>query len=258
MNMYSISRKADMQGKDAMEEKQAGSTTLAESLSSFGNTLNPEEQSALRKVLAVAIPELIPNNGSLPSELDAAVKFATVCECLRSLQPFSRRIPENGIVFHGRPSWLTDTLLSKLQIEAEETRPSAIVQHGHFLGKGGLLADQLAFDEGVLQWVIRYAGTSKPTGIASYIHYEQEGDGLYPHVDTDIFAINVLVMLKHVYPSHGPVSETCVYPNGNRVEKYDLKPGETIMMFGGSVVHARLPLQKGEMVRIVTFGFQPM
>jgi hypothetical protein len=56
----------------------------------------------------------------------------------------------------------------------------------------------------LVELVNKYAPNMAPTGIASYLFYDQEGLGLSPHIDTEIFTLNAILMLKHEYASLPP------------------------------------------------------
>ena len=39
-----------------------------------------------------------------------------------------------------------------------------------------------------------------PTEIGSYLYYNKAGDHLYLHVDTEVFGVNMIIMLRHDFP----------------------------------------------------------
>jgi hypothetical protein len=42
------------------------------------------------------------------------------------------------------------------------------------------------------------------------------------------------------------------------VQRVDLQPGEILLFYGGSVVHARTPVAQEEAVAVLTAGFRPL
>ncbi|WP_150123925.1 hypothetical protein [Methyloversatilis sp. RAC08] len=94
-----------------------------------------------------------------------------------------------------------------------------------------------------------------PTGVASYIYYDGEGHGLDPHIDTEVYEINVIVMLEHVLPVSGEPSHLLIYENDVVPNRVLLVPGEVLILNAGSVVHAREDMARGEKVSILTVGF---
>jgi hypothetical protein len=99
-----------------------------------------------------------------------------------------------------------------------------------------------------------YSGV-EPTGVASYIYYDGQGHGLDPHVDTEVYEINVIVMLEHVHPIDAEPSHLLIYEDDVLPNRVLLAPGEVVVLNAGSVVHAREDMASGERVSILTVGF---
>jgi hypothetical protein len=193
-----------------------------------------------------------------PSGGGANSAFGAVTATLARLQPYSARIPANGIVYRGRPEIMTDELLSSLQREARELRPTALPYEEHFLGCGAPVANELAVSPGLVELVKAHAGPVEATGVASFLFYDQEGQGIEPHIDTDVFALNVLTMLRHdVREGQQTRSTLVMFPPNAEPEPIDLQPGGMVIFFAGSVAHGRTKIEAGESVAILTFGFRP-
>ena len=234
------------------------SIDLADKLKAFNNGLSEPEKANFKLILGLSAGGLI-TDMRRPEKLDEAVAIDTVTETLSKLQPYSNRISKNGIAYKGRPQFVTDQLLKDLQEEALSIRGAAIRFDEHFLGCGAPIANELAVSKELVDFVQVHTGKVKPTGVASFLFYDEEGQGIDPHIDTDIFSLNVLLMLSHEEsrnPNHD--SALFVFPPGERPEKINLLPGEIVIMFAGSIAHGRQRMKRGESVSILTFGFHPL
>lgn len=234
------------------------SLSLANKFKVFNNDLSEAEKANFKLLLGLSASGLI-TDMQRPEKPGAAVAIDTVTETLSKLQPYSGRIAKNGIAYKGRPQFMTDKLLEDLQIEAISIRSEALRFDEHFLGCGAVTANKIAVSKEFVDFVKLYAGDVKPTGVASFLFYDEEGQGIDPHIDTDIFSLNVLLMLAHEdsrNPDHD--SALFVFPPGEQAEKIDLLPGEIVIMFAGSIAHGRQRMKKGESVSILTFGFHPL
>ena len=229
---------------------------LSEKLRAFNSTLSEAEKANFKLILGLAAGGLAPDFAKPTTEAGTRA-FDTVGETLAKLQPYNKRIARNGIAYRGRPPLMTDSLLASLQEEATALRPSALRFDEHFLGCGAPIANQLAVSSILTNFVRVHAGDVKPTGIASFLYYDEPGQGIEPHIDTDIFSLNVLLMLSHDH-TQGSRSSLVVFPPRSDPERFDLIPGEMVIMFAGSMTHGRERMQAGESVSILTFGFHPL
>jgi hypothetical protein len=233
------------------------SETLAQKLNSFHAELTEAEQANFKLILGLAAGGLA-TNLQRPSEMNASHAFDTVSQTLATLQPYSKRITHNGIAYRGRPTFMTEELLRSLQREAGALRPRARKCDEHFLGCGAPIANDLAVSQLLCKFVESHAGDVKSTGIASFLYYDEIGQGIDAHIDTDIFSLNVLLMLRHQPPRLGRKSALILLPPKAPVERVELEPGEIIIMFAGSIAHGRERMKLGEQVNILTFGFHPL
>jgi hypothetical protein len=232
-------------------------TYLSEKLKQFNGSLTEAEKVNFKLLLGLAAGGLAPEFAKPKDRLQAA-SFDTVTDTLAGMQPYSKRIPRNGIAYRGRPALITPRLLADLQQEARTLRPSAQRFEEHFLGCGAPIANELAVSPELISFVREHAGEVEPTGIASFLYYEEAGQGIEPHIDTEVFSLNVLLMLEHRYSGRLSRSALVVFPPFGEPERLDLMPGEVVVMFAGSVAHGREPMQEGESVSILTFGFHPL
>ena len=229
---------------------------IVDKLDALCQGLSPAEQANYKLLMGLAASGLSPSFDNTMTRRDAEA-FQTVTQCLTNFQPYKDRMTKNGIAWRGRPDFMTNELLAALQRESAETRRTAYAYDNHFVGAGAPIANELALSKDLKELVRTHAGDVLPTGIASYLYYDREGQGIPPHIDTDIFSLNVLLMLKHV--GHGE-KRSClvVFPTHDYSERIDLEPGEVVILFAGSITHAREYMTAGEEVGILTFGFHPL
>jgi hypothetical protein len=229
---------------------------LPERLRQFTEGLTPAERANFKLILGLAAGGLAPAFERPMQPLKAAA-FDAVSDSLVKMQPYSARIASNGVAYRGRPGFISGERLLALQREAIELRPSANRFDEHFLGCGAPIADELALSTELTTFVRRYAGDVSPTGVASFLYYDEAGQGIGPHIDTDIFSLNVLLMLSHM--RQGPGGSCLVLmPPRSEPERIDLREGEMVIFFAGSVAHGRERIGDGEAVTILTFGFHPL
>jgi hypothetical protein len=223
--------------------------SMLDKFTALSERLDAHELDNYKLLLGIAAGGLAPH-GHMPtpgSEKDRA--FDLVLRCLAKIQP-------TGVLWRGRPDFMDDQLLGGLQREAELGRSHAITHDRYFLGCGGPIADRLAKSRELTELVDSFAEDMEATGIASYLWYDAPGCGLSPHIDTEVFTLNVILMLSHQYPPGEP-SHLVLYPVGEKAERVLLRPGEILLLYAGGTVHAREDVQPGEAVSLLTFGFRP-
>ena len=151
---------------------------------------------------------------------------------------------------------MTDELLSKLQNEAVRLRSTALRFHDHFVVSGAPLAREVGFSSQLHELIQAHADYVAPTAKANYLYYDKVGLGIDPHVDNESFSLNAVLMLQHEYEQDP--SALVIYPPNSAPERIFLVPGEMIVLFADSIVHARERMAPNERVTIVGFGFQPI
>lgn len=222
-------------------------SVLDNKLSRFVDALTEDEKDAYRILLNHAAGGL---GGSRDAEGEE-VRDSAFRAVLTSLRQFSPA----DVLWRSRPSFLSASLLNALQAEAEAGKADAVPTERHLLGCGGSIADAFAVSPELVRLMDGLVPGITPTGIASYIHYDWEGAGIEAHVDTDIFAVNAIIMLKHEFRSDP--SHLVLYPPGRPPERIQLAVGEMIVIDAAGLVHEREPMRAGESVSILTIGFQP-
>lgn len=222
----------------------------------FIRCLSLEERQVMKSMLSNQIVNYFDKNNSLVLDEELTLeRFHLFAEMLRMITPHSDTIPTNGIAYCGCPAWVTENLLISLQEEAYRRREQPLDRLDHFLGCGGPTADALSVSPEVLEFVAKYVGSVSPTGIASYLYYDHPGLGIRPHVDTEVFSVNLMLMLRHEFDADLEPSATVVFPAYCKPEHYHLQVGEAMIMYGSSVIHTRSIVQHGEDIHLLTIGF---
>ncbi|CCO49773.1 conserved hypothetical protein [Vibrio nigripulchritudo SOn1] len=226
---------------------------LNQKLIDFEKSLSPGELANFKLLLGISAGGLSPNI----YDKETTPEFDFVAKYISETQPYSYKKDKTGIAWVGRPEFMTDELLKSLTDESKVKRTTAIDYTDHYLGCGGVIADKLSISNELVDFIKIHVGDIKPTGIASYIYYDKEGQGISPHIDTDVFSLNVLIMLEHIVVNDTP-SNLVMFPYEAEPIKVKLTPGDMIIMFSGSTAHGRELLANGEKVSILTLGFHPL
>jgi len=210
------------------------------------------ERANLKLILGLSAGNLVPTESAV-----AAESRQVVSETLELLCPYDVADPR-GLQYKGRPEFLTDELFDELLAESAGKRDVAIPFDEHYLGAGGRVADQVSTSSELAALVESVVPGAETTGIASYLYYKDAGQGIDPHIDTDIFSLNVLMMLEHRLPADGvtPSALHMHYPDGSS-ERVQLRPGEVVIFLAGTQAHSRTRIATDESVSILTFGFMP-
>lgn len=215
---------------------------------------NEAEREGTKILLALAASTLARGSGKTQQVCDPQV-LSIAMKTLLLLQPHHERIPSNGIVWRGRPAFLKQDRLKKLQVDAAEARRRAIQLKWRALARAGRVATQLAISRPLIDLVETHAGTCESTGRAAYVYYDSPGQGVYPHVDASSYALTALFIVRHDYRD-APQSHHLHFLADGHTERFDLQPGEMMLFYGGSVVHARTPVAQEEVVVVLTAGFR--
>jgi hypothetical protein len=226
---------------------------------SFINSLTQVEKLAYKTLLVGQVEKFFGPDHEFSIDTggnDFVVKFNSIARLLRELTAHAEGIPENGIAFKGKLPWMTADLLVSLQRESEQELNASMDRTDHLLSCGGAIADRLAIDNKVIAFVSKFAGGAvRATGIASYMYYKTAGSGIKPHIDTEVFSLNLMLKLKHQPPHNGLPSTTIVFPASACPEKHHLPVGEAMLLHGSAVLHARTPVGVGEDITLLTIGF---
>ena len=225
-------------------------------ISRFISRLTADERDVMREQLSSRIAGFFDAKNELAlTKEKTGRQFDELARLLRYFGPKGGDVPANGIGFRGFASWLTPELLQRLRAEADVRRSEPLDRIDHFLGCGGRIADELTVAPSVTEFIEEHIGPVIPTGVASYLFYEKKGLGIRPHVDTNIFSVNLMIMLRHDV-SETERSATVVFPSASSAEQHRLEVGEVMILYGSSVVHTRSLLAEGETVHLLTIGYR--
>jgi hypothetical protein len=162
--------------------------------------------------------------------------------------------PADGIYFVGHPAWLTEEKLTSLQQEAARQRVSAEHIRAQYFGDIGPVAEELMASAGLREFVTANSAPARPSGFANYRYYDIPESQVRPHVDNDNFALNVIIMLAHVYGAERR-SGLLLFPRGpDDPVAIGLEPGEVILFNARDVIHARTPISDDGRERAVNLG----
>ncbi|MBM9504220.1 hypothetical protein [Actinacidiphila acididurans] len=227
-------------------------SALGRRLADLHRSLTPAEQANLKLILGLSAGRLVPDKDPGSEQGRRAVS-----EALEILCPYDVADPR-GIQYRGRPDFLTGDVLTSLIDEARDVGRTAVPFDEHYLGCGGPIADRIATSRELADVVASVVPGAEATGIASYLFYRDPGQGIIPHIDTDIFSLNVLMMLAHEIPQ-GPGEPSALYMHfaDGTEQRLQLTPGEVVIFLAGTQAHSRTPIRAGERVTILTFGFMP-
>jgi hypothetical protein len=227
-------------------------------IQAFVRELSFVEREVFRRRLSSWIPAFFDDANQLRCHDEShRLMFMRLATTLRVLADANAPIPLNGVAYKGDAPWLTEGLLDQLVAEAAARRHVPLDRIDHFLGCGGALADQLAKSPDVNRFVARFCGPVLSSGIASYLYYDRPGLGIRPHVDTSVFSMNLMIMLRHDRGIEER-SATLVFPSDAVTERLSMRVGEVMIMHGHGVIHARSLLAPGETVHLLTIGFKPV
>lgn len=213
---------------------------------------------ALKNLLGIAASGL-PNDGSLPTEMSELQAFQGVQRCLYDLRkPTRPKLRPDGILWRGRPDFLSDQMLAELIAEVEEWRPRAEIQKwGQYISPGGEHVAAFASSPALLEMMRELVGEVKERSFPSCLYYDEGGAHIKPHVDTDNFCVNVNLMLRHCFKDQRS-STLVIYPYNSEPLHVELEVGEMLILYADCVVHTRTPISEGEIIRNITFGYQPL
>jgi hypothetical protein len=228
--------------------------------------LQLEERDALKYTLALVAAGKLVNTFDIPVQSRNLESFSRSLRHLANLQPFSDRVPPFGLVYIGRPDFMTDDLVQALREEAalyrSRARPIAAGDPLQFLYQsdthaGELLSEQLAESKQVKDLVETHTGAVDRSYVTSYIYYDQPGHCSKPHIDNYFTSVTAMVGLRHDSISGVLSSSSVIYwPDRPRLN-YQLRPGEVAIFFGVSVLHGRTPVVAGETVHSLLLSFRP-
>jgi hypothetical protein len=218
--------------------------SLVEKIVALTTDLSGEELAKCKLLLGVAAGGLAPH-GQAPGDAASAAALKTVIRCLSKMQP-------SGIAWRGNPDFIDEPTMDRVRAEAAVRRTDAEKVDRYLLAAGRSHAKSLIESESFNQFLRTNFPALKPSGLATYIYYEGAGSGLDPHLDSDSFSVNLILVLEHNYQTNP--SHLVVYGSDSEPERILLAPGEAVILYAGSTIHAREDLQENERVTLLTIG----
>jgi hypothetical protein len=225
---------------------------LAEKLLRLNDSLSRLEWFNMNLLMSVAVGGIAPRGG-LPADGVRLDAWNAGLQVLGEMHP-------SGLRLVGRAPFMTDAVLGELQAEAAAQARISHRTGAQELSPGGPRAVALSSDPAVIDHLSEAVGHRvAPTEIGSYLYYNRAGDHLYPHVDTDIFSVNLITMVEHAVPAGMQIekgSALTIFTPGNELRRVPLKAGESAVLLASGTVHGRETIAAGESVTILTIGFR--
>ncbi|PGT83467.1 MULTISPECIES: 2OG-Fe(II) oxygenase [Bacillaceae] len=234
----------------SLDTLQKSKNELLSDINELITGMDMAEKINMQLLLSLAVGGLAPNNNKGSDEISENA-FNIAVELMTQFR-------DAGLVKYERPSFMTNELLNALIKESKEVRKIAVRPGKHYLSPAGKVAEELALSNELVQYVNDALGYKViPNEISSYLYYEEPGDGIPAHVDSDVFSINCIIGLSHEMGDHveNP-SSLVVYSNDGKPKRILLKPGELVLLLAGGSVHEREPVVEGEKVSILTVGLR--
>jgi hypothetical protein len=227
-----------------MEVAVAEIDSLVEKILALSASLSPDELAKCKLLLGVAAGGLAPR-GQAPIDAARAAALKTVIRSLAKMQP-------TGIAWRGKPEFLDEPTLTALRSEATSRRVHAEKVDRYLLAAGRSQTTQLIESSAFNEFIEWQFDDLRPSGLATYIYYEGLDSGLDAHLDSDSFSVNLILVLEHNY-SADP-SRLVIYNEDCQPERILIAPGEGVILYAGSTIHAREDLKQDENITLLTIG----
>jgi hypothetical protein len=233
------------------------------SVISFVSKLSPDERDVFKHQLSLASTRELENGFEVSRDPEKRTRFSRYLRQITAIQPFRERVPEFGIVYRGRPNFMTDSLVQDLRNESIRFRPHARMNLKQLIfqvdtPKEDTVSECLAESDELHRFVAQHAGPCFQSFITSYIYYDFAGQCSEPHVDNAFTSITAMVGLRndHADPA-APTSSSIVYWPDRAPMEFGLEPGEMAIFFGVCVLHGRTPIGTGDSVHSLLLSFRP-
>ncbi|MDQ2866855.1 MAG: hypothetical protein M3R59_00335 [Verrucomicrobiota bacterium] len=202
-----------------------------------------EQDRGLRILLAYVTIALAPDN-VVPSAPLPRAAWDLAVELFENL--FAAQVKAIGALA------CVESRLSQLQHDAVAGMQVGRLASGQRPGSAGC---DLAVDREFIDAISRKLRKKLAPGyMARHLFYAKAGDHIWPHPDDPKFAATVLTCISHQLPAGAARrSAFLAYRADGSVERYEIKPGETLAVEPGRV-HAREPVVAGEEVALLSIG----
>jgi hypothetical protein len=147
--------------------------TLGDRLVSLADAMSDAERANLKLLLGMAAGGLIGDQNDSTARVKSRALSTTLYSISR-LQSHRNSVPRDGVVYRGRPSFISDEVLLALDRESAEQRCKAVRFDDHFVARGGPIASEIAVSTELEAVLNKYTNPLTPTGRANYLYYDEE------------------------------------------------------------------------------------
>ena len=230
------------------------------------SNLNFAEMDALKHALSLVSVAELEDTFNIPRNPEKLKLFNSSLQNIIDMQPFKARVPPFGILYRGRPDFMTDQLLAELKKESGQFKSSAWPiypnDHTQYLYRpdtadSSTVAEQLGASAEVHKLVEKYAGKVLKSYITNYIYYYKEGHCSTPHVDNVFTSVTAMIGVEHDFSNSRHSKSVCYWPHLGRYD-YQLAPGEISIFFGVCTLHGRTPLVEDENITSLLLSYRPI
>ncbi|MGA5818065.1 tetratricopeptide repeat protein [Kitasatospora sp. NPDC094028] len=180
--------------------------------------------------------------------------FPTVRDAVRGLSGHQRVHPR-----HLRDQPFPAELITAMAEEAERVvAADGYLHNGKWNAAVSDAANHFTEQVDLAAVVARSSGLAvEQPHTAVYIAYTEEGQYLDFHLDEFGFGdANLILCLKHARPTGAPQVSNTVFITADGHLECDLDPGDCVVFDGALTPHGRTPLNAGERVTLISFGFR--
>jgi hypothetical protein len=169
--------------------------SIVAALCSRAGQMTPAELRALRHVLGVAISGLDAER-NLPTDPRKLAAIRAIQDSLFRLTSYPGHIPDDGIVWRGRPAFVTDTVLAALQRRARAESVNKTRSGQHFFVECPTILE-LFPPRALASFLHGVEAGLQPSGKANLQYYESPGECIGAHVDVDDFGLAGVMLVRH-------------------------------------------------------------
>ena len=240
-------------GHLASSTKMSAYSSLLKKLSILN--ISQAEKSHLIRILCQSIASDCPEKQQ--KNEDVAL-VSMLSKAITSFSPEGQLVSRKGYQWRGYLPCFNEERIQSLKKESNQLRKFATHATKHLLLEGAPIASELLVNKDVVNCICKQICCDvklKPSS-TFYHWYDSPSHRVEPHVDIPEFGLSVLMLLSHNHKTENRKSSFFVYPPGATAQKINLAIGEAIILFSGSVVHARSAPAPGETVSTVSWGFK--
>jgi hypothetical protein len=229
-------------------------TSIVSALYSRAASMSQADARLFRQMLNVAASGLNAEDGEIK---DARKRAAvdTLLATLFRLGAGTRDVPNDGVLWVGRPDFVTDTVLARLVQLSGVAAAERVPRGSHTFVECPAVWDLLP--RAALLSLLRDLGQAhlQPVDrVPTFQYFDGPGQRAEPHVDVEEFALTCLLLIRH--DGEHKRSKSWVFPAGEPPRVVELAVGDMLFLHGNAVVHERSPVAQSEIVTTVGIGFR--